>query len=739
MGGFPHYLERRVPQSWWRASPEPSPKRLPYSSLRSYHAAMSSSIEEATTEFVLAHDEFELDELVAAVHAAVPSAGANLSQRLGEILGSSGGVFTDNGVHFISRKSYFRDARLIISPTEDELADGAVVPGHRFVPFVDPGIAPLECSLVDETGRQVDLVKVDRLLSELRRCCVLLGWDDFPYYLNYDGIEPPTEVDDSWMQREVSASAFELSRFIKPGGSPAARSSGLGEAEPMLEIRLIDWEKGRFSVRRLSDEEAAERRAGEKEWIEAMDAGLAQALELLGPHAPVPEQLAWAYYLEGRLLRLAPPFSIGTYLSRSERISVQMTELGSTLWYRGEEAAAISPFENIPEGPRGDDESLDAILRDVGISLSANAVEGLMRNELYSGHEEIERVYARAFGGRMIEFANETQRTTFFDFLSELWEETRSSYDRSNDERSGVLRARVVEMYGELLRWLRGLDSRGIILEKLPHGELLELTKASGFLDETLRLLNDPEELEEETARDFATSLDRLQEVIQDLISRVEAKIASAEQPKEGGPRERRERDRFAKLFTLKVSLEDIHPPIWRRIRINGDATLEELHEIIQIVMGWEGYHLHGFTIAGSRYSPAAEDSGPADSMFAPEGMREEEESTVRIDEVLTRVKARGRYTYDFGDGWEHLIVVEKIDPPDANGDASSATPVCLAGKRAAPPEDCGGLPGYYRVLAALQGEGDSAPPELLEWIGDFDPDRVDLEEINAALEEAFG
>jgi len=125
-------------------------------------------------------------------------------------------------------------------------------------------------------------------------------------------------------------------------------------------------------------------------------------------------------------------------------------------------------------------------------------------------------------------------------------------------------------------------------------------------------------------------------------------------------------------------------------VLVPGDVTLSDLHEILQTVMGWEGYHLHMFTIAGQIYGD------PEDDETGDLGTKNE--TRYRLYQFGQPEKAKFSYEYDFGDGWEHTVLVEKILPPEKG----VHYPVCVTGKRACPPEDVGGIWGYENILQAI-------------------------------------
>jgi hypothetical protein len=177
-------------------------------------------------------------------------------------------------------------------------------------------------------------------------------------------------------------------------------------------------------------------------------------------------------------------------------------------------------------------------------------------------------------------------------------------------------------------------------------------------------------------------------------------------------------------LYCLRIELEGIAPPIWRRLWIDGGVTLLKLHHVIQAAMGWTDAHLHEFQLGGFSYAIPHPEDDPERVIV--------DERTVQLEKILKGISGFG-YTYDFGDHWQHRITVERIE---------KATEMSLGygqveeGERACPPEDSGGPNGYQEFLDRLA----KAPKgkdvrEFLRWAGkDFDPARFDRHAANAAL-----
>lgn len=173
-------------------------------------------------------------------------------------------------------------------------------------------------------------------------------------------------------------------------------------------------------------------------------------------------------------------------------------------------------------------------------------------------------------------------------------------------------------------------------------------------------------------------------------------------------------------VHVVRVSLRDVEPEIWRRMAIDSDMPLETFAKALEKAMGWAGYHLHSFDVGGVLFGQPDED---ADYMI--------DEKAARVSHVLPRESSALLWNYDFGDGWEHDVVVEAIEPLNPK----TKYPVLLAGARACPPEDVGGSGGYDELLRVLNDPDDEEHEHLLSWAPkNFDPSAFDLDAANKRL-----
>jgi hypothetical protein len=213
------------------------------------------------------------------------------------------------------------------------------------------------------------------------------------------------------------------------------------------------------------------------------------------------------------------------------------------------------------------------------------------------------------------------------------------------------------------------------------------------------------------------------------LVDQLHVAIMGSAKPRSRKGRRSKIKLDLTALFQFRISLKDSKPLIWRRIQIE-DCTLDKLHEHIQTAMGWTNSHLHQFEIIGKRYG---------DPMLLEETFDEmgyEDSTKSAISEIVPKdgKQFRFSYEYDFGDSWEHEILFEGCPTKEP----STKYPVCLEGERACPPEDVGGIGGFYRFLEALADPKHEQHEELLEWAGPFDPERFDVAQATREMKKGL-
>jgi hypothetical protein len=181
-----------------------------------------------------------------------------------------------------------------------------------------------------------------------------------------------------------------------------------------------------------------------------------------------------------------------------------------------------------------------------------------------------------------------------------------------------------------------------------------------------------------------------------------------------------------AQIYRIKITLENVKPPVWRRIEVPGDVTLAQLHAIIQRVMGWDDYHMWSFQVGETEYQ-----TGSGEMFDFGGSPKPRSPASTTLEQATEARRISFRYWYDFGDDWFHTLKVERVAHPEP----LAIYPRCLEGERACPPEDCGGPWGYQNFLKAVTNPKHPEHEEMLEWIGgEWNAEAFDLDGVNQAI-----
>ncbi len=175
-------------------------------------------------------------------------------------------------------------------------------------------------------------------------------------------------------------------------------------------------------------------------------------------------------------------------------------------------------------------------------------------------------------------------------------------------------------------------------------------------------------------------------------------------------------------IATVRIELADTEPLIWREVEVATSVSLKTLHAVIQATLGWENYHLWEFSLGKRRYGPQSDEDWREKPLV--------DASKVRLADLLGPRRTKIDYLYDFGDSWEHRLTVSNVRA----GDPDRSYPRYVGGERNGPPEDCGGIPGFYDKLEAAADPRHADHAEIKEWLGDYEAETIDEASINHAL-----
>ena len=660
-------------------------------------------------------------------------------------------IFTKDGKLFKPRQVFFQGARFIVSLTEEEILNRVLIPGHRFLPFHSDRVDPWNCVLLLD-GEKLPAKGMRKPIDSLTIYYSLLGWENAPSLFMADH-EENRDIFDSIEQtkgKKVLITVFDLDHLLRdPRYTPGSRL--------LCEVR--DWRRGVFSLSFLPKDEGLESR--KSAWARKMEKGFRETFDLHGLNLPIFEQIAYGYFHAGAEALKNPPLHFGALLHASDRLYLVSLGMESRLWYEQTlTMSVIAPWEK-PE-TRYNPESFPEVLEASGILRKESELEAYIREELFQRRgvcediEELSRtVLERIKQGEEFAFAAKILENAFNRHFKRLVNRVIRRYNYFADQNVQKTRSQILLVLDDYYAWLHSLDAFDAVdPDQIQLQTFAETAQTISFLAGFLEALNEGDGSEEETKTlnsclpQMRQNLEDMRMEISDDLEQLAAKVKKAPPPltlvrtgspaskPEGAPRKGREILQFrkaeppppdtpVKAYIMKISLRNIHPPIWRTVLVSGNLCLDQFHDVLQAVMGWHYKHPYEFCINNQCYNefnlPA--ETGNLESFNRP------------LDSLGLRERQRFTYVYNFVDVWEHEILVAKIAVLDPEED-DEPEPVCLQGQRACPPEDCGGVRGYKQLLEDLAAPQNKRRKDLTAF-QDYDPDAFSVETVNRAIAKA--
>ena len=433
--------------------------------------------------------------------------------------------WADDRLEYVPRRSYFKGARFRIALTPYERKNRILVPGHRFIPFCNPTVMPFEVQLNYRgellSTRSItccveDMLIYHSLLPPAATAGLLLA------HRQLDSLDPDALAPAAQVEMDV----FDLDAVFE--------HDNISDSDTLL-CTVTSWENGCYDVVNSPLLEREFDFASVRRWSDTLEQLLIGGFDELGPTTTVSEQLAQALFAGPPFLLTEPGMHFGGFLSWSREVRLRGDSTRTFLWFRDEEPPEL--FELFDEDVFNDDGDgdgeLESLMEFLGLSVNEDAYEAFIRDELFSGGNNLDNVVERILTGRPVDFSEE-HRQAFIAISAELWDDISADYDRERDAVAGPLRQCVLEIFTDQVKWIRRLDRINVDIADLPQESFVAFSQVASITNMLLTKLNDPddEELTPQQIREIENTMEITRLMMQEMKKRIETHIRESRQDK---------------------------------------------------------------------------------------------------------------------------------------------------------------------------------------------------------------
>jgi len=653
--------------------------------------------EEALYEFLENITEpFNLSEITAYVQAAEQKPNKKLAMEIGAYLEARRIAFKQDNLHWVSRRGCFESAIFAITPSRLELLNGILIPGHRCIPFANPMILPHRYKFFWK-GNPVPVTTTEASPEELYPYYSLYSEEFAPQYIardnpeneaafNADPYEDPPEVSIHTLDMRV---IYRESAFV-PGDR--------------FIVRTLDWKECRFELSKAGKDDW--QREELDKWLEAAESGFEDSFAMLGPGSSMEEQFAFAYWFGGIRMRNVPAYSLEEFLfEKTNRVDIVPYGIESRCWFEGKEIPDSKNLHSFAVPP--DRTFIEDLLYKKNIPISEYVILSFIKDTLYRNEKDPEQVINRLVPS--VVRLEEGERDILFDYISDSIEDFTESYSSFLDRKTGPVRQRVIELHNAVIELSARLQKGEIDMVWLPRHTFIVLSQIQGHSAALLEELAFDDTIPESDITAMDNSLDSMIDTyteIKDLINTAMDNFRRSNLTVIHGGKTT---GQLWRMIQIGITGLDV----WRRGIISHDCTLEMLHKLIQIGMGWS---------SKSRFRFYCE---------TLEGNKEYLHDKIKLGDIDFPCKKELVYEYA---KWTVKIIIMSLYQP-ANNEVTRF----LTGEGTAPPEQIDGVRHFKRLVGSLEMGGSSEKQIARKELGiEYVSGAFDLEKINRDLREVF-
>jgi len=653
------------------------------------NSAMIASQEEALYDFLdNTNGAFELDEVVSFIRLLDPRRPNRLAAEVEAFINSRNLAFQSGTRRWISRRGLFEPLPFVISPTRLELVNGILIPGHRCVPFANAGLLPQEYTFSWQ-GSQIPFTTTEGPPEEFYPYYSIFGEEYAPQYVARDNSENENAFNSDPYEDppEVSIKTLDMRNIY--------RETAFVPGDRFV-VKTLDWKLGNFNLEKAGKNEWKD--AELEEWFLAAEKGFEESFGKLGPASCTEEQIAYAYWYGDARMREVPAYSLEDYLyKKTSKVETAAYGIETRFWYAGREIPDRKDLDAYNTRP--DKTPVEEILNKLKIPVSEYVIQAYVRDSLFreDGDEEL---IIRRLVPSCVEIESRDKKF-LVEYIASVLEEFREFYNLFTDKTMGPIRQRAGELHTAVIDLVVRLGKGDIDTSWLPRHTFIILSQIQSHTAAVMEDLDSDGSLPEAELEALDNSLDSMIETYEDMKELIDDALGSFRRNKLAVIRSGVNSDKVTeRLVQLSIGGIDV----WRRIIIDENRTLEELHQIIQTVFGWRNSQPFRF--------------GDKKGLDTSTRIRElEAANTVEL-------------LYEYGTKWTvKIMILSRQETP-------AKRPIrCVAGSGAAPPEFVAGPVKFRRLVSALESGNDMERLGARQELGpDFIPGDFNLDACNRSL-----
>jgi hypothetical protein len=659
---------------------------------------MNFDQEEGLYEFLDKITEpFTLEEAAAYIKISGAKRNKKLIQEIAAYLETRKIAFKHDNKRWISRRGCFESSVFVITPTRLELLNGILIPGHRFVPFANPVVLQNRYEIYWK-GALVPMTTTEAPPQDLYPYYCIFGEEFAPQYIARENPknEEAFNADPYEDPPEVSIHTLDMRAIY--------RESSFVPGDRFL-VRITDWCQCRFELEKIGKDEWS--RADLHKWVETAESGFEKSFALLGPGMGTEEQISFAYWYGGKRMREVPAYSLEEFIyEKTDIIETVPYGIETRFWYAGKDIPDFKNLQNYTVPP--DRTFVEELLFQKNIPISEYVILSYIKDAFFRNEKTIEEVINRIIPP--VVPVEEIEWDYFADYLSDRMDDFQKSYSLFMDRAIGPVRQRVAELHTAVIDLSVRLQKGEIEAAWLPRHTFIVLSQIQGHAAALLEdLVFDDSPLESDIVA-MDNSLDNMVETYGDIKELINNAMDNFRRSNltviHGG-------SKTGPLFRMiQISISGLD--VWRRAIITHEYTMAELHNLIQISMGWKGqldYHFYCET---------------------SEGGKDYLRDTIKLGDIDFHGKKE--INYEYGTKWLIRIMIMSSYQP-ANNEAARF----VAGDGAAPPEHLDGPRHFNKLVYYLETGGHAEKQDAQSELGpDFVPGQFDLDQLNRNLQNTL-